>query len=170
MNTFPEVIDEASAPAGHPVAHATPRILVVDDESSMREFVTEALASCGYEVDSAEGGIAALEALHTIHYDILVTDVNMPKGSGTDLVIKMHTEGMEIPVIMMTGCAINKELTALTDMLHVNAMLAKPFSLDDLVKAVESNLPQNHHPVTDTRTPLPNPIEIPDLPRKPLDQ
>lgn len=170
MNTFPEVITEAEAPVNQPAIHATPRILVVDDESSMREFVTEVLNSCGYEVDSAEGGNAALEALHSIHYDMLVTDVNMPKGSGTDLVMKMHTEGMAIPVIMMTGCIVSKELSALTDMLHVNALLAKPFSMDDLLKAVETNLPSDRHPITDTHPAVPNPLDIPGLPRKPLGQ
>ena len=170
MNAFPEVIDESTAPTTHPDAHATPRILVADDESSMREFVTEVLISCGYEADSVEGGIEALEALHHIHYDMLVTDINMPNGSGTDLVMKMHSEGMFMPVIMMTGCAINQELSTLTDMLHVNALLSKPFSMDDLLKAVESSLPLDHHPLTDTHPAVPRVLDMSDLPRKPLDQ
>ena len=169
MNAFPEVIAESAAPTTHSDAHATPRILVVDDESSMREFVTEVLTSCGYEADSAEGGAAALEALHHVHYDMLVTDVNMPKGSGTDLVMKMHTEGMSMPVIMMTGCTISNELSALTNMLHVNALLSKPFSMDDLLKAVETNL-LSDHPVIEDHPAVPHPVEIPNLPRKPLDQ
>jgi DNA-binding NtrC family response regulator len=170
MNTFPEIISEADAPVHQPAIHATPRILVVDDESSMREFVSEALASCGYEVDKAEGGIAALEALHAQHYDMLVSDVNMPKGSGPDLIIKMHTEGIVMPVILMTGAAVTRELASLSNMLHVSAMLSKPFSMDDLVKTVETFLPLDHHPITEVHPAVPISEENQALSHKSLDQ
>jgi DNA-binding NtrC family response regulator len=170
MNAFPEIISEADAPTHQPAIHATPRILVVDDESSMREFVSEALSSYGYEVDKAEGGVPALEALHANHYDMLVSDVNMPNGSGPDLIIKMHTEGIVMPVILMTGAAVSRELTSLTKMLHVSALLSKPFSMEDLLNTVETFLPLDQNPITEVHPAVPLSEESPALSHKSLGQ
>lgn len=119
------------------------RILVVDDETSMREYAVEALGYGGFQAHSVNGGQAAIQALREDHYDMVLTDFNMPNGSGGDLIIKMHAEGFTMPVIMMTGAALTKELLTLTKMLHVRTILQKPFKIDELLDNVERLL----HPV-----------------------
>jgi DNA-binding NtrC family response regulator len=114
------------------------RVLVADDEASMREFATHALMYNGYEAEAVESGMAALAALRAEHYDLVLTDFNMPNGSGTDLIIKMHSEGIILPVIMMTGSELTKELVTLTAMLHVETILQKPFGIDVLLAAVKN--------------------------------
>ena len=129
--------DEAQLAATVEAHH---HILVVDDEESMRAFAVEALHSVGYRTHTAESGASALDAIRAEHYDLILTDFNMPNGSGADLIIKMHSEGFTVPVIMMTGSALTKELLTLTSMLHVRKILQKPFGMDTLLAAVQKNL------------------------------
>jgi len=134
-------------------------ILVVDDEESMRDFAVEALHYGGYNTDAVDGGTAAMRALRADHYDLVLTDFNMPNGSGADLIIKMHAEGFRIPIIMMTGSALTKELLTLTSMLHVAKILQKPFGMDMLLATVKKYLEPvdehdvPHHEVTDQEIP-----------------
>ncbi len=125
------------------------RILVVDDEETMREFAVEALAHGGYQATAVESGTAAIKALRAEHYDLVLTDFNMPDGTGSDLIIKMHLEGFMMPVVMMTGAALTKELMTLISMLHVGSILQKPFGIDELIHTVERALqPAQEMPAT----------------------
>ena len=116
------------------------RILVADDEASMREFATYALTYSGYRAVAVDSGSAALEALRTQHFDLVLTDFNMPNGSGADLIIKMHSEGINVPVIMMTGAELTKQLLAMTSMFHLGTILEKPFGIGVLLTAIKSAL------------------------------
>jgi DNA-binding NtrC family response regulator len=125
------------------------RVLVVDDEETMREFAVEALAHGGYQATAVDSGAAALMALRAEHYDLVLTDFNMPNGTGSDLIIKMHLEGCMMRVIMMTGAALTKELMTLMSMLHVGCVLQKPFGIDELIHAAERALqPTQEMPAT----------------------
>ena len=64
------------------------KILVVDDESLMREFIAESLTSHDYEVDSTENGAKALELMKNETYDLILTDYRMPKVTGMDVLRK----------------------------------------------------------------------------------
>ncbi len=147
LDLYPEPAGEAEASETEMTNH---RILVVDDETSMREYAVEVLAYGGFQAHSVNGGQAAIEALREEHYDLVLTDFNMPNGSGGDLIIKMHAEGFTMPVIMMTGAALTKELLTLTKMLHVGTILQKPFKIDELLSNVERllrparNVPAHH--------------------------
>jgi len=137
LDLFAEQSTEGQAPETE-LTDAAGRILVVDDEASIREFATDALAHAGYQAVAIDGGVPALEAIRAEHYDLILTDFNMPKGSGANLIMKMHSEGFTQPVIMMTGAALTKELMALTSMLHVRSILQKPFGIDQLLAAVDN--------------------------------
>lgn len=126
-------------------------ILVVDDECSLREFITEALRDAEYVVDSAANATEALEKLHRGHFDLLLTDYHMPRKTGLDLIHQMRADGLEIPVIMMTGRT--GELLAEHPDLQVNAMLSKPFMLAELIDLTASVL----HSVADTNVLHPSP-------------
>ncbi len=116
------------------------RILVVDDEASLRRLITSTLASSGYHVDVAEDGADAWEALQVKHYDLLITDNNMPKVSGVELLQKLHATRHALPVIMATGTLPEEEF-ARNPCLKPAATLLKPYTLADLLKTVKAVLP-----------------------------
>ncbi|MGA2556670.1 MAG: response regulator, partial [Verrucomicrobiota bacterium] len=91
-------------------ARPTHRILVVEDDGDIRRINTEVLTHSGYEVDAAEDGAAAWETLQRQRYDLMVTDNDMPKVSGVELLHKLHAARMALPVIMATG-QLPRELT-----------------------------------------------------------
>lgn len=115
------------------------RVLVVDDEESIRNAIGKFLKSRGYDVGVAENGDAALELLQHERYDALLCDVRMPGMSGTEVVPRAMELRPDLAVLMLT--AVNDAPTA-TDALAHGAMdyLMKPVELDDLAKAVERAL------------------------------
>ena len=83
------------------------RVLVADDQEHMRELLVEALAADGHTVDPAEDGVAALKLLEHQTYDLVVSDVEMPRVDGFQLTSRIRTDlGLaELPVIIVTSLA-----------------------------------------------------------------
>jgi DNA-binding response OmpR family regulator len=117
----------------------THRILVVDDESAVRSLITAILAGSGYQVDTAEDGAVAWEALQAISYDLLITDHNMPKKTGVELVKSLRSARMALPVVMVAGSLPMEEL-AQNPSLELAATILKPFGLDELLDTVTTVL------------------------------
>ena len=111
------------------------RILVVDDDSDICQLNTEVLIHYGYEVDAAADGAAAWEALQTKDFNLLITDHNMPRLTGVELVRKLRSARMALPVILSTGRLPTEEL-ARNPSLRLAAILPKPFSVDELLGTV----------------------------------
>jgi len=110
-------------------------ILVADDDGDFRQLSAGALVSFGYRVDVAEDGEAAWKALHANSYDLLITDNKMPKISGVELVKKLRSAGMTLPVILMSGELPTEELSR-SPWLQLAATLVKPFSRGQLLETV----------------------------------
>jgi len=134
------------ASAGNPAGVTPPkaicpnlRVLVVDDEPLICRLNTDILAGAGYQVDIAENGAAAWDALQRKDYDLLVTDNQMPKLSGVDLVTKVRTAGMVLPVIMATATLPEEKFTQHT-WLYPFVMMLKPYSLAELLGTVKAML------------------------------
>ncbi len=115
------------------------RILVVDDEPEVRRLICEILLREGFRVDQAEDGEAGWVALHSGIYDLVVTDHNMPKLSGVELIKKIRNAQMDIPAILLSG-AIPTQLLQRNPSLDLAAVLMKPFHPDELVAEVNSLL------------------------------
>ena len=131
-------ISQAGKLAGVPLECPTKplyRILVVDDDKDIRQLSTEVLIHSGYEVDAATDGAAAWEALQIKAFNLLITDHNMPKLTGVELVRKLRSARMALPVIMATGRLPTEEL-ARNPSLQLAAMLPKPFSIEELLGTV----------------------------------
>src|SRR3954463_1544745 len=90
---------------GTKTAHAPARVLVVDDERSMRELLSIVLRRDGYEVLIAEDGAAGLELLKHQRVDILITDIRMPQMNGVDLLREAKRISPDIVSIVMTAFA-----------------------------------------------------------------
>jgi two-component system chemotaxis response regulator CheY len=115
------------------------RILVVDDDPLTRRLNSEVLLYSGYQVDAADDGAAAWDALLVNDYDLLVTDNDMPKISGVALIKKVHATRMALPVIMATGQLPAWEF-AEYPWLQPAAVLMKPYNFDELLAAVREVL------------------------------
>ncbi|MDF1614881.1 sigma-54-dependent transcriptional regulator [Desulfurivibrio dismutans] len=81
------------------------RILVVDDELSMREFLKILLEEEGYAVSCADGGVAALERLTAEDYDLVISDIRMPPPDGLELLTRIKEIRPELPVVLVTAFA-----------------------------------------------------------------
>jgi response regulator RpfG family c-di-GMP phosphodiesterase len=112
------------------------RILVVDDEETIRLALTKFLRGRGFEVEAAPSGMAALDMLQAARFDLKLCDVRMPEMSGVDLVSHALALDSELAVVMLT--AVNDAPTA-TEVLSRGAMdyLMKPIELPDLQSAIE---------------------------------
>jgi DNA-binding response OmpR family regulator len=115
------------------------RILVVDDDSDIRQLSTEVLIHSGYVVDAAADGAAAWEALQIKAFNLLITDHNMPRLTGIELVKKLRSARMALPVILVTGKLPVEEL-AQNPSLQLAALLPKPFSVAELLETVRAVL------------------------------
>ncbi len=141
------MIDSASTASRRSSRSVTPfpdapgarRLLIVDDEETIRLAIGKFLRSRGYEVLAAESGVAALEILERQRFLLMLCDVRMPGLSGTEVVPRALALDPDLAVMMLT--AVNDAPTA-TDALSHGAMdyLMKPIELADLQHAVERAL------------------------------
>jgi DNA-binding NtrC family response regulator len=116
-----------------------PRILVVEDEPDILCLNSEILTGSGYHVDAAADGAAAWEALQLKDYQLLITDNEMPKVSGVELLKNIHAARMGVLVIMATG-TLPHEQFARYPWIRPVGMLIKPYTLEELLGAVKKVL------------------------------
>jgi excisionase family DNA binding protein len=105
-----------------------PRILVVDDEASIRDLLTKTLALAEYDVDAAADGRAAVTRLRAQAYDLLITDLKMPGMDGLTLIREARRLAPTLPVVIIT--AYSTEASAIEAInLGVHGYLTKPFRI-----------------------------------------
>ena len=129
----------AAATALHSRTRPSHRILVVDDDAHIRRLSAEALVGSGYHVDAAEDGAAAWEALQIKAFSLMITDQNMPKLTGFELLKKVHAARMALPVIMATGASPTEEFIQYP-WLKPAATLLKPYTVEELLGTVREVL------------------------------
>ncbi|MBN2557399.1 MAG: response regulator [Clostridia bacterium] len=127
------------------------KILVVDDEKSIRITFSKFLGNEGYEVFTAEDVEKALKEIDRIMPDLVVTDIIMPQYSGMDLLKKIKEKAPDIPVIIMTG---EPSVDTATESVHFQAYdyLQKPVDKSKLVHTVTMAL--EHKKIIDEKKKL----------------
>ena len=118
------------------------RFLVVDDFAPMREIIRKVLQEIGYEhIQEANDGATALPMLQSMPFDMLITDWNMPKLAGIDLVRSVRAEPnlAKLPVIMVTAEVKREQIIAATQA-GVNGYIIKPFTPAVLAEKVRKIL------------------------------
>src|SRR5579862_3443450 len=117
------------------------RILVIDDETWLREMVHMALEQKGFEVLEAENGAAGIEAARKVLPDLILCDVNMEKVDGYLTLSSLRSEAAtaSVPFILMTGLADHAGMRHGME-LGADDYLPKPFSIDALYAAVDARL------------------------------
>ena len=116
------------------------RILVVEDDESMRELLRLHLSSAGYAVETAEDAITAGYALLKAPPDLIVCDVSMPHMDGLELITALRADQAmpKVPVIFLTSDA---EGEGRARQLGIAEYLSKPVRLEELLAAVYRQLP-----------------------------
>jgi len=116
------------------------RILLVDDDEDTRYLHCMMLSRAGYTVDTAADGEEAWKMLLSSSYDLLLSDHNMPRLCGLDLVGRMRGAGMTLPIIINSGCLGLGEASN-HPRLNLAAVLHKPFKFTEVLDAVKLIVP-----------------------------
>ena len=113
------------------------RLLVVEDEHSLREDIARKLRLSGYEVDACADGEAALEALAAERYDLVLLDLNLPKVDGMQVLRSLRQHDLETCVLILSA---RSEISDKVEGLDAGAndYLAKPFHLEELEARIRS--------------------------------
>lgn len=124
------------------------RILLIDDESSIRRSLTLSLNRLGFDVEPCDSGLTALNKLelykkNSVNLDTVVVDINLPDINGLKLGRIIKSKYPDAAMMYITGYADKLELTEL-DELKEDGLLEKPFTADDLIKEINKIL--NKHP------------------------
>jgi DNA-binding NtrC family response regulator len=115
----------------------TKKVLVVDDEKGIRFLLSEVLHNQGFEVTLAKDGQESLDKLEKGHFDLVVTDINMPKLDGVAMLKSMKRTGRSEKVIIMTGDPSDQRLSD-TEIPNVVTRLLKPFGIENFLSVVLS--------------------------------
>jgi DNA-binding response OmpR family regulator len=112
------------------------RVLVVDDDARIREFISRALVLEGYSVETAADGELALEMLPNIQPELILLDMRMPNIDGKEFMRRYRQQDgiVHAPVIVLTAA---HETVPAGELLHAAGYLPKPFDLDELLNIVE---------------------------------
>jgi excisionase family DNA binding protein len=128
-----------AAPARPGPGSARPRVLVVDDEASIRDLLAKTLALAEYDVDVASDGRSALERMRMYPYDLLIADLRMPGMDGLTVIREAKRYKADLPVLIITG--FSTEASAIEAVnLGVAGYLTKPFRVPQVLAAAAKAL------------------------------
>jgi nitrogen regulation protein NR(I) len=119
--------------------HSTNKVLVIEDDETVRDVLRSFLGGKGFEVTLAENGEAGLEQIRIEKFDLILTDLVMPGITGMDVLKEVFTRHISVPVVVMT--AFGTVQTAVEAM-RIGAFdyITKPFNLDELMIVIEKAL------------------------------
>ena len=119
------------------------RILIVEDTPDYRLMMWEILQAAGHEIAEAENGVVAIELLNKGKYDLVVTDVVMPKSDGIELIRTLARQGINVPIVAVSGGGQHLPAAvslALTEAAGAHRTLFKPFRAAELTATIDELL------------------------------
>jgi CheY-like chemotaxis protein len=124
-----------------------PKVLIVDDSLSVRSSLSQLMSDGGYQVVTARDGLEAVNMLETEVPDVVLTDLEMPRMNGLDLVgyIRNSSQWNPLPVVMITSRTMAKHREQ-AEQAGVNSYITKPFTEDEVLASVDREL-SSHTPV-----------------------
>lgn len=114
-------------------------ILLVEDDASLKTVLADYLRSKDYTVETASNGKEAWELVLIKHYDLIISDIMMPKMNGFELLKLIRTQYLDLPVIMLTAKTDRDDIIHAYD-LGCDDYVTKPFSMDVLICKIEAVL------------------------------
>ena len=120
------------------------RILVIDDEETIRRTVSMTLQHAGYHVDTAENGKQAIEKAEADFYNLAIIDIRLPDMEGTELLTALKETTPKMVKIILTGYpALQNAVTAINK--GVDAYLIKPVNTTELLRLIKEQLDKQKH-------------------------
>lgn len=117
------------------------RILIIDDDDALRGVIAQNLELAGHTVVQAADGRQGVDLFHATPVDLVLTDLVMPGKEGVETIIELHRERPELPIIAMSGGMPRSNMyLEIAAKLGARRALAKPFTPQDLIKAIEEVL------------------------------
>lgn len=118
------------------------KILVIDDDDLVREYLVEVLQRAGYEVSSAADGKAGVDACRGTNTDLVITDIIMPEKDGIETIMDLRRENPGLKVMAISGGGRTRPESYLESarLLGADLTMAKPFSNQDFLAAVAALL------------------------------
>jgi CheY-like chemotaxis protein len=113
------------------------KILVVDDERGIRSLISELLRGQGFEVKAVKDGQESLEEMERADFDLVITDIQMPRLDGLAMLDAMKRAGRKEKIIIMTGSELAMDLPN-EEMPMVVSRLQKPFRMSNLLDVVSA--------------------------------
>jgi excisionase family DNA binding protein len=132
-------IAAAGVPTAQPPRSGRHRVLVVDDEASIRELLSKTLALAEYDVDTAADATSALDRVRSGTYDLLIADLKMPGMDGLTLIRQAKRIKQDLPVIIITGFSTESSAIEAVN-LGVAGYLTKPFRVPQVLAAAAKAL------------------------------
>ena len=118
------------------------KILLIEDMQGVRDSLEMILSMANYEVDTAENGEEGLIKAGSRDYDLIITDILMPKTDGIDVILTLEKKGIKIPILAISaggnGVSASDALTVAAQ--KATAILEKPFSKEELLTKVKTLL------------------------------
>jgi DNA-binding response OmpR family regulator len=120
----------------------SPQILVIEDDSTVRELILQTLSKAGYGVIAAENGVAGLNLFRTKNPDLVITDIVMPQKEGLQTIIELRQAAPNVRVIAMSGGGrySNTDYLKLARKFGARGTITKPFMRDEMLNAVRDAL------------------------------
>lgn len=115
----------------------TPNVLIVEDDAATRRLYKFMLTNGGYPVIEAEDGVAALEQLAKHHCELVITDMNMPRMDGMELIQSIRRDYSDMYVILITAFG-TPDTEKQARRIGANDYLAKPFDFEELERRVRA--------------------------------
>jgi DNA-binding response OmpR family regulator len=120
------------------------RILVIDDEDVIRDFLAEMFATAGYEADVAAGGPEGIAMFDSGRYDLVFSDLGLPDMSGWDVAKAIRARDAQVPIVLLSGWGIQVDDIRIKEC-GVDIVLSKPCQMEELLNAVDEALKRQRH-------------------------
>jgi CheY-like chemotaxis protein len=137
---IPDALPEEPGGVVAPEPATTARVLVIDDDETVRQVLADMLQEMGLAPSQADGGPDGLDLCASERFDLVITDLSMPGMSGWEVAAALAKDHPGVSVGMVTGWGEQVD-SGQAARHHLKFVLAKPFSLDDVVRAVGGALP-----------------------------
>ncbi len=110
-----------------------PVVLVIEDDPSVRELLSDVLDEVDYEVVAVPDGNAALRTMQVLHVDLITLDLDLPGLTGSDLLRLIHERQQPVPpvIVISSSAPLSRELQS-----KVQGVMTKPFDVDDLISTI----------------------------------
>src|ERR1700744_2013740 len=118
------------------------RLLLVEDEPEIQDFLKQPLADAGYEVDAAKDGRSAIQLASEKKYDVLIVDLGLPDQDGIDLILQLRRSGVTSPVLILSARrSVDDRVKGLE--FGGDDYLTKPFAIAELLARMRNLLRRN---------------------------